>query len=123
MKSDHPPDSTARFDALWESLDEEEESIPAALDPRPPGTRPLAAELRDTLLPPMPAPEYVQTMMELGELDDPEFPPPPQLPDDVAHARDVTPTPIPTGRSTPPAPLPGSSIAHRPVQIAVDPLP
>lgn len=67
----------ATFDDGWD-LDsawaEEEEGLPPTLDPR---ARPGAARLpapeedRDTLLPPVAQSEYVQTMMTLGELDDP----------------------------------------------------
>lgn len=55
------------FDALWD-LDMEgvDEELPPAL-----GVPPAA---RETLEPPMPAPEYVETMMQLGELDDPSDP-------------------------------------------------
>jgi hypothetical protein len=70
MAADRSNDSST-FDALWDfDLDEsKEEKIPAALDPR--GAGKVPAEKRDTLLPPVPQPDYVQTMMELGELDDP----------------------------------------------------
>jgi len=74
MTSDRRKES-ASFDALWD-LDLEEgtdEAIPPALDPRSFG-QPQPPEKRDTVAPPMPTPEYVQAMMDLGELDDPSMP-------------------------------------------------
>src|SRR4051812_20950103 len=68
MTSERPPNS-ATFDALWESIDaEEQEDLPPALSA---GLPKKGTEERDTLQPPVPAGEYVATMMELGELDDP----------------------------------------------------
>jgi hypothetical protein len=85
MASDGPNDSSS-FDALWDfGPEEDDEPIPPALDPRGRGPRPSASpseeeeEERDTLLPPLPHGQYVQQMMELGELDDPSHgagPPP-----------------------------------------------
>ena len=63
-----PPDPNATFDSFWDV--DEPEPLPAALAPAGRSAK-VPAELRDTLLPPVPPPEYVQTMMELGELDDP----------------------------------------------------
>ena len=74
MTSDRSNDSS--FDALWDfDLEDDKEEIPPALDPR--GRRaPISEEDRDTLLPPVPPGEYVETMMQLGELDDPPNEPP-----------------------------------------------
>lgn len=76
MTSDRSNDSS--FDALWDfDLEDDKEEIPPALDPR--GRRaPISEEDRDTLLPPVPPGEYVETMMQLGELDDPPNEPPPR---------------------------------------------
>jgi hypothetical protein len=80
-----PPDPTATFDSLWDFDEPDAEPSPAgrAAEPRPGKVPPTQ---RDTLLPPVPPPDYVQTMMELGELDDPSgeamarLPPPPPVP-------------------------------------------
>src|SRR5580704_6920863 len=93
MTSDPPPNSSATFDALWESLDEES-GLPPAIDPSAAARR-VPREQRDTLLPPMPPPEYVQTMMELGEIDDPSDHPPP--------LRAGTPRPPAASAAKPPA--------------------
>jgi hypothetical protein len=109
MTSDLPPNSSATFDALWESLDEEAGVPPVVVDPQ--GTaHKLAAHQRDTLLPPMPPPEYVQTMMELGEIDDPS---------DHAGPRKtpVVSAPQPQGRST------GGSALDRLTPVAPEPKP
>ena len=74
MTSDRPHDSST-FDALWDfDPEDDDEPIPPALDPRSQGGRRPPSDSeddRDTLLPPLPPGEYVQTMMELGELDEP----------------------------------------------------
>jgi hypothetical protein len=99
MTSDPPPNSSATFDALWESLDEES-GIPPAIDPSAAAGQ-VPRHQRDTLLPPMPPPEYVQTMMELGEIDDPsDHPPPLRAPPPARLSR-------PPGRSTGSAPQGG----------------
>ncbi|MFT3771219.1 MAG: hypothetical protein QM820_37870 [Minicystis sp.] len=90
MASDRTHD-TSTFDALWDfDLDEgKDDDLPPALDPNP---RKLPPEKRDTLLPPVPQPDYVQTMMELGELDDP------------SGAARVSPPPPPKPKAPPPKP-------------------
>jgi hypothetical protein len=58
------------FDSVLEPIDDEEDDdLPPALAPRRQGR--VAADDRDTLLPPVPPAEYVKAMMALGELDDP----------------------------------------------------
>jgi hypothetical protein len=77
MKSERSPDSST-FDSLWDSDEDvdaatgagnDDDDLPPALAPSRQGK--VLAEKRITLTPPMPSDEYVQTMMELGELDDP----------------------------------------------------
>ena len=101
-----PPDPSATFDSLWEfdELEPDPEPIPAALAPPKPPPK-VPAELRDTLLPPVPLPEYVQTMMELGELDDPST---------LAGAHAPRPQPrAPAPLPPPPSPSPPPFAASR----------
>src|SRR5262249_38279318 len=73
-----PPDS-ASFDALWDTDEPAEEGLPPTLAPSLQGTV-VPQEDRATLAPPVPPADYVQAMMELGELDDPMQVPPPGVP-------------------------------------------
>ncbi|APR75079.1 TPR domain protein [Minicystis rosea] len=69
MASDRPHDSTS-FESLWDfDLEEgKDEGLPPALDPN---ALRVPLDKRDTVQPPVPHPDYVQSMMELSELDDP----------------------------------------------------
>ena len=96
MKSEPPPNS-ASFDSLWDAVDAGEEDLPPALAPRLQGTV-LPQEDRDTLLPPVPPGEYVQAMMELGELDDPLDLPPLHRTAPVIPAAPLVPSPSPLPR-------------------------
>jgi hypothetical protein len=82
MKST-PPQRSRSIDELWDVPDEDEEDLPPALAPSLQGKH-VSQEDRDTLVPPVPPAEYVQTMMKLGELDEPldqaRFTPPPFAP-------------------------------------------
>lgn len=76
MSSALPPDSSATFDDL--NLFEEEVEAEGSKGVRGPALGDTAADQRETMAPPMPAPEYVQAMMERGAIDDPPIPPPPR---------------------------------------------
>jgi hypothetical protein len=96
MTSEPPPDSSA-FDSLGDDDDDLPPALSAGLPPRRASTSAMGAQTapiprrspsligpavrdRDTIQPPGSQGEYVQQMMELGELDDPSGPLPPPAP-------------------------------------------
>lgn len=142
MAADRESDPST-FDALWDFDLEDGESIPPALDPRGKGGK-LPQEKRDTLLPPVPAGEYVDTMMQLGELDDPSSmmarkpaPPPPPTKPRRDTARPGPPAPpklglvlakesellLPTEDAAPPLDVSEAAIVRAPPRLGAPPPP